>query len=99
MNRLSHMVFAIALFVGLYTLIYVFSVWQVDASLLSDLLFYYVAGGLATSMISVPILYHKAPHRDMAARTTGNRSSVSALAFVTFCIGSLAGAVVRNLPN
>ena len=74
MNRLSHMVFAIALFVGLYTLVYVFSVWQVDASLLSDLLFYYVAGGLATSMISVPILYYKAPHRDMAARTTGNGS-------------------------
>ena len=94
MNRLSHMVFAIALFVGLYTLVYVFSVWQVDASLLSDLLFYYVAGGLATSMISVPILYYKAPHRDMAARTTGNRSSVSALAFVTFCIGSLAGALI-----
>ena len=94
MNRLSHMVFAIALFVGLYTLIYVFSVWQVDASLLSDLLFYYIAGGLATSMISVPILYYKAPHRDRAARTTGNRSSVSALAFVTFCIGSLAGALI-----
>ncbi len=99
MNRLSHMVFAIALFVGLYTLIYVFSVWQADASLLSDLLFYYIAGGLATSIISVPILYYRAPHRDMAARTTGNRSSVSALAFVTFCVGSLVGALIYQWIN
>ncbi|MHA1634787.1 MAG: hypothetical protein ACTSUZ_09545 [Candidatus Thorarchaeota archaeon] len=30
MNRVSHMVFAFAMFVGLYSLLYAFSVWQSD---------------------------------------------------------------------
>ena len=88
------MLFPLAMFVGLYSLIYAFSVWQSDLGTLRDLLFYYIAGGIAFSIFSVPILYYKAPHKDMMARTTSNRGSVLALAFVTFCLGSLLGTII-----
>jgi hypothetical protein len=88
------MVFAFSLFVGLYSLIYVFSLWQTFPGQLFDFFFYYVAGGIAVMIITVPILYFKAPHKDMAKRTTSNRSTLGALCFVTFCIGTLAGIVV-----
>ncbi|RDE15814.1 MAG: hypothetical protein C4K48_03250 [Candidatus Thorarchaeota archaeon] len=90
------MLFPLAMFVGLYSLIYVFSVWQSDLGTLRDLLFYYIAGGIALSIVSVPILYYKAPHRGMMARTTSNRGSVSAIVFVTFCLGSLIGTIVHQ---
>ncbi|MFW9815649.1 MAG: metal-dependent hydrolase [Candidatus Thorarchaeota archaeon] len=99
MNRLSHIMFAFALFVGLYTLIYAFTVFEDTAGSLTDLLFYYVTGGIAVSVVSVPILYWKAPNKDMHARTTSNRSAVSAMFFVAFCIGSLAGAVFYQLST
>jgi len=88
------MLFPLALFVGLYSLIYAFSVWQSDLGTLRDLLFYYVAGGTLFSIISVPVLYYRAPHKDMMARTTSNRGSVSAIAFVTFSLGSLLGTIL-----
>ena len=94
MNRVSHMVFAFALFVGLYSLLYAFSVWQSDLGTLYELLSFYVIGGIALSVVAVPILYWKAPNKDMHARTTSNRSAVSALFFVSFCIGSLGGTIV-----
>ncbi|MFX1484274.1 MAG: hypothetical protein ACFFCP_13925 [Promethearchaeota archaeon] len=94
MNQVSHMVFAFALFVGLYTLFYAFTVFEDIGGSLPDLLFYYIAGGIGVSVVSVPILYWKAPHKDIRARTTSNKSAVSAMAFVTFCIGSLVGAVI-----
>jgi hypothetical protein len=93
MNRLAHMVFAFAMFVGLYSLLYAFSVWLSDIGRLLQLLFYYTIGGIALCVITVPILYYKAPHRKSMARTTSDRGSVSALAFVVFCIGSLAGTI------
>jgi uncharacterized membrane protein len=46
MNRVSHMVFAFALFVGLYSLIYGFTVFQDVGGSLPDLLFFYIAGGI-----------------------------------------------------
>lgn len=91
--------FAFALFVGLYTLIYAFTVFQDIGGSLTDLLFYYVAGGIGVSIVSVPILYWRAPNKDMQARTTSNRSAVSAMFFVAFCIGSLAGAVYYQLST
>jgi len=94
MNRVSHMVFAFALFVGLYSLLYTFSVWQSDLGTLYELLSFYTIGGIVLSVVTVPILYWKAPNKNMRARTTSNRSAVSALFFVTFCIGSLAGTIV-----
>ena len=94
MNRVSHMVFAFALFVGLYSLLYAFSVWQSDLGTLYELLTFYVVGGVALSIVVVPILYYKAPNKNMQARTTSNRSSASAMFFVVFCIGSLAGTIV-----
>ena len=93
MNRVSHMVFAFALFVGLYTILYGYTVYQDPGGSLGDLLFFYTAGGLGVSIFSVPILYWKAPHKDMRARTTSNRSAVSAMFFVAFCMGALAGAI------
>ncbi|MFX1261960.1 MAG: metal-dependent hydrolase [Promethearchaeota archaeon] len=93
MNRLSHMIFAFSLFVGLYTLIYAFSVWLTGSGLLFDLLFYYVAGGIVLTIVAVPILFFKAPNKDMANRTSSNRGAVGAMSFMTFCIGSLCGAV------
>ncbi|MDH4214289.1 MAG: metal-dependent hydrolase [Candidatus Thorarchaeota archaeon] len=94
MNRISHMVFAFALFVGLYSLIYGFSVWLSDLGTLSELLFYYTAGGIVLSIIAVPILYYKAPQRKMMARTISDRGSVVAMTFVVFCIGSLVGSII-----
>jgi len=93
MNKLSHIVFAVSLFVGLYSLIYGFSVWQSDLGRLRELMIYYVGGGLGLSVFSTPILYWKAPHRNNS-RSIGNLGAVSALFFVTFCIGSLIGTVV-----
>ncbi len=93
MNRVSHMVFAFALFVGLYSLIYAFSVWQSDLGTLYQFLQFYLIGGVAVSVVSVPVLYYKAPNKHMQARTSSNRSAVSAMFFVTFCIGSLAGTI------
>jgi len=94
MNRVSHMVFAFALFVGLYSLLYAFSVWQSDLGTLSGLLTFYVIGGAVLSIVAVPILYYKAPNKDMKARTTSNRGAASAMFFVAFCIGSLAGTII-----
>ncbi len=88
------MVFALALFVGLYSLIYGFSVWLSDLGTLTELLFYYVAGGVILSIIAVPILYYKAPQKKMMARTTSNRGSAAAMTFVVFCVGSLIGSIV-----
>ncbi len=93
MNRVSHLVFAFALFVGLYSLIYGFTVFQDIGGSLPDLLVFYIVGGIGVSVVSVPILYWKAPHKDMRARTTSNRSAVGAMFFVSFCIGSLAGSI------
>ncbi|MHA2386423.1 MAG: hypothetical protein ACXAEE_09475, partial [Candidatus Thorarchaeota archaeon] len=93
MNRLSHMMFSFSLFVGLYSLIYAFSVWLDGSGLLFDLLFYYLAGGIILTIVAVPVLYYKAPNRDMSKRTSSNRGAAGALSFVTFCLGSLAGAV------
>jgi hypothetical protein len=94
MNRVSHMVFAFALFVGLYSLLYAFNVWQSDLGTLYDLLTFYVIGGGVVSFVAVPILYWKAPNKEMKARTTSNRSAASAMFFVAFCIGSLAGTII-----
>lgn len=94
MNRVSHMVFAFALFVGLYSLIFGFSVWLSDIGTLSELLQFYLIGGILVSIVCVPLLYYKAPHKDMRARTSSNRSAVGAFFFVTFCIGSLIGTIV-----
>lgn len=94
MNRLAHMVFAFAMFVGLYSLLYAFSVWLSDVGRLLELLFYYTAGGIVLSVVTVPILYYKAPHRRSMARTTSDRGSISAMAFVVFCVGSLAGSII-----
>lgn len=99
MNRLSHIVFAFALFVGLYSLIYGFTVSQDVGGSLLDLLFFYVAGGLGVSIVSVPILYWKAPNKGMRTRTTSNLSAVSAMVFVAFCIGSLVGALLYQWYN
>jgi hypothetical protein len=86
--------FAFSLFVGLYSLIYAFSVWLAGSGLLLDLLFYYLAGGTVLTILAVPILYYKAPNKSMSNRTTSNRGALGALSFVTFCVGSLFGAVV-----
>jgi len=86
--------FAFSLFVGLYSLVYAFSVWQSDIGQLSEFIFYYLAGGLALSFIATPLLYWRAPHKDASNRTTSNRGAVSAVWFVTFCVGSLGGAIV-----
>jgi hypothetical protein len=94
MNRISHMVFAFALFVGLYSLLYGFSVWLSDLGTLTQLLLYYVAGGIGLSIIAVPILYHKAPQKHMMARTTSDRGSIAAMTFVVFCTGSLIGSII-----
>jgi len=94
MNRVSHIVFAFALFVGLYSLIFGFSVWLSNLGTLTELLEFYLIGGIATSVVCVPILYYKAPNKDMSLRTSSNRGAVGAMFFVTFCIGSLVGALV-----
>jgi hypothetical protein len=94
MNRVSHMVFAFALFVGLYSLLYGFSVWLSDMGTLTQLLLYYTAGGIALSIITVPILYYKAPQKNMMARTSSDRDSVAAMTFIVFCIGSLIGSII-----
>ena len=94
MNRLSHMMFAFSLFVGMYSLVYAYSVWASDIGRLMELSWYYMMGGMIVTIVAVPILYWKAPHKDMSARTTSNKSSIGALMFVTFCIGSLAGSIV-----
>ncbi|MHA1768313.1 MAG: metal-dependent hydrolase [Candidatus Thorarchaeota archaeon] len=93
MNRLSHMVFAFAMFVGLYSLIYGYSVWQSDFGHLQELFLYYTLGGLVVMVVSVPILYYKAPHKTKS-RTTSNKSAVAAMSFVAFCMGSLGGTIV-----
>ena len=94
MNRLSHIVFAFSLFVGLYSLIFSFSVWYTGIGTITELIEFYIIGGIVTSIVCVPILYYKAPNRDMMARTSSNRGAASALFFVTFCIGSLIGTLV-----
>jgi hypothetical protein len=94
MNRVSHIMFGFALFVGLYSLIFAFSVWLSDFGTLSELLQFYIIGGILVSVVWVPLLYYKAPNREMRARTSSNRSAVGALFFVTFCIGSLVGIIV-----
>ncbi|NHI88813.1 MAG: hypothetical protein EAX87_04765 [Candidatus Thorarchaeota archaeon] len=94
MNRLSHMVFGFSLFVGLYSLIYGYSVWSSEPGTVSELLQFYIIGGIVTSVVCVPILYLKAPNRHMKARTTSNKGAAGALFFVTFCLGSLVGTLV-----
>jgi hypothetical protein len=93
MNRVSHMVFAFSLFVGLYTLLYAVSVYLSDLASLTELVWYYLIGGVAVTVVCVPILYYKAPHRKMKVRTTSDRGAVGAMTFVSFCVGSLAGTV------
>ncbi len=93
MNRLSHLLFAFSMFVGLYSLLFGFSVWQSDLGRLMEMLPYYLLGGFILTMVAVPILYWKAPHKS-TTRTTSNRSAVGAMAFVTFSVGSLVGSGV-----
>ncbi len=87
------MVFAFSLFVGLYSLLFGFSVWYTGIGTITGLVEFYLIGGIVTSLFCVPILYYKAPHKSMKARTSSNRSAAGALFFVTFCIGSLVGTV------
>jgi hypothetical protein len=94
MNRLSHIVFAFSLFVGLYSLIFGFSVWYTGVGTIIELVEFYLIGGIAASIVCVPILYLKAPNKDKRARTSSNRGAAGALFFVTFCIGSLVGTLV-----
>jgi len=94
LNRLSHMMFAFSLFVALYSLVYAFSVWISNVGTLTELLWYYVAGGVGLTVAATPILYWKAPHKDHHERTTSNRSSLGALAFITFGLGSLFGTII-----
>ncbi|MFW9909037.1 MAG: hypothetical protein ACFFEF_10710 [Candidatus Thorarchaeota archaeon] len=95
---MSHLLFAFSLFVGLYTLIYGFVVWQSNLGTLSQLLLYYVAGGIVFSIILTPIIFWRAPNKE-DDRTTSNKGAVSAVSFVTFSIGSLAGSVVYQWTN
>ncbi|MHA1772388.1 MAG: hypothetical protein ACTSYL_12070 [Candidatus Thorarchaeota archaeon] len=92
MNRLSHMMFALSLYVLLYSLIFGYSVWSSDVGRLTQLLSYFLAGGVLLMIITVPIAYVKAPHKDSATRTTSNKGAISALSFVFFSIGSLGGS-------
>jgi hypothetical protein len=94
MNRLSHMVFAFSLFVGLYSLFFAFSVWYTGVGTISEFAEFYLIGGIVSSIVCVPILYYKAPNKNMQARTSSNRSAAGALFFVTFCLGSLVGTIV-----
>ena len=94
MNRVSHIVFAFSLFVGLYSLIFGFSVWYTGVGTITELLEFYIIGGIVASVVCTPILYYKAPHKEMRARTSSNRSAAGALFFVTFCLGSLVGTIV-----
>ncbi|MHA1908331.1 MAG: hypothetical protein ACW98Y_13615 [Candidatus Thorarchaeota archaeon] len=94
MNRLSHLMFAFSLFVGLYSLVYAFTVWQSDIAQLTEFAFYYVAGGIGLSVVATPLLYWRAPHKHADGRTCTNRGAVSAVWFITFCIGSLGGSLV-----
>jgi hypothetical protein len=80
------------MFVGLYSLLFGFSVWQSDLGQLMDMLPYYLLGGFILTIVAVPILYWKAPHKG-SERTTSNRSAVGAMSFVTFSVGSLIGSV------
>ncbi len=88
------MVFAFSLFVGLYSLLFAFSVWYTGVGTIIELLEFYLIGGIVTSIVCVPILYFKAPNKDMTARTSSNRGAVGAIFFVTFCLGSLIGTLV-----
>ncbi|MHA1576837.1 MAG: hypothetical protein ACTSU3_05700 [Candidatus Thorarchaeota archaeon] len=94
MNRLSHMMFAFSLFVALYSLVYAFSVWISNVGTLTELLWYYIAGGIALTLVATPILYWKAPHKEKDNRTTSNRSAIGALSFITFGVGSLVGTII-----
>ncbi len=93
-NRLSHIMFAFSLFVGLYSLIFAFTVWQSDLGQLSQFLIFYLVGGFAFMMLLTPLLYWRAPNKDSASRTTSNRGAASAVAFMLFAIGSLAGSMI-----
>ena len=86
--------FAFSLFVGLYSLVYAFTVWQSDFGQLTEFAYYYITGGLALSFVATPLLYWRAPHKGDPERTTSNRGAVSAVWFVTFCIGSLGGSII-----
>jgi len=88
------MVFAFSLFVGLYSLLFAFSVWYTGVGTITGFIEYYLIGGIVASTICVPILYFKAPNKNMRARTSSNRSAAGALFFVTFCLGSLVGTIV-----
>lgn len=94
MNKLSHLMFAISLFVGIYSLIYAFSVWRSAVGQLMEFGGYYLAGGVVLTFVAVPILYWRAPNKNVSDRTTSNKSSIGAMSFITFSIGSLCGAVI-----
>ena len=96
MNRLSHMVLAFSLFVGLYSLLWGFSVWESDAASVMNGLVYYIGGGLGLSIFSMPILYYKAPHKDKS-RTTSDRGAYGAMFFVCFSIGSMIGMWIYQI--
>ena len=99
MNRVSHMVFAFSLFVGLYSLLYALSVWLSDLGTLYELLTYYAMGGIVLSIVSVPLLYYKAPNKNMQARTTSNRSAVGAMFFFVFMGGAIGPAILGSAMN
>lgn len=86
--------FGFSLFVGLYSLLYAFSIWYTGGGAILEFVEYYFIGGIIASVVCVPILYYKAPHKEMKARTSSNRSAAGALFFVTFCLGSLVGTIV-----
>ena len=86
------MMFALSLYVLLYSLIFGYSVWSSDVGKLTQLLSYFLAGGLILMLISVPLVYVKAPHKDSPSRTTSNKGAIGALSLVFFSIGSLGGS-------
>ncbi len=99
MNRLSHILFGFSLFVGLYSLVWAFSVWTSEVGRLLTGLSYYCVGGIALSVVVVPILFYKAPHRKHEERTTSDTGALGALTFVCFSIGSLIGMTVYAWMN
>ena len=86
------MMFALSLYVVLYSFIFAYSVWSSEIGRLTTMLSYFIAGGVILALFSVPILYAKAPHKDKE-RTTSNKGAVSALTFIFFSIGSLGGSI------
>ena len=96
MNRLSHMVLAFSLFVGLYTILWAFSVWESDSASVMNGLVYYIGGGIGLSIFAMPVFYYKSPHKEKS-RTTSNKGAYSAMFFVCFCVGSMIGMWIYQI--